>query len=76
MSNVKLLKMADMQLIDVTIKRHKFGRMGPTLRKNESSVVRQAMQWLAILWMALEEVRRDVETNCGKGVQGSKQNMV
>ena len=37
--------MADMQQIDVIIKRHKWGWIGYTLRKDESSVARQAMQW-------------------------------
>ena len=34
--------MADMQEIDVIIKRHKWGWIGHTLQKDESSV---AMQW-------------------------------
>ena len=42
---MNLLKMADMQQIDVIIKRHKWGWIGYTLRKDESSVARQAMQW-------------------------------
>ena len=37
--------MADMQQIDAIIKRHKWGWIGHTLRKDESSVDRQAMQW-------------------------------
>ena len=41
---MNLLKMADMQQIDLTIKRHKWGWIGHTLRKYESSVARQAMQ--------------------------------
>ena len=36
-SNMNLLKMADMQQIDVIIKRHKWGWIGHTLRKDESS---------------------------------------
>ena len=44
-SNMNLLKMADMQLIDVIIIRHKWGWIGHTLRKDESPVARQAMQW-------------------------------
>ena len=40
-----MLKMADMQQFDVIIKRHKWGWIGHTLRKDESSVARQAMQW-------------------------------
>ena len=55
--------MADMQQIDVIIRKHKWGWIGHTLRKNESSVARQAMQW------------NRLETNCGKGVQESKQNL-
>ena len=42
---MNLLKMTDMQQIDVIIKRHKWGCIGHTLRKDESSVDRQAMQW-------------------------------
>ena len=42
---MNLLKMADMQHIDVIIKRHKCGWIGHILRKDESSVARQAMQW-------------------------------
>ena len=42
--NMNLLKMADTQQIDVIIKRHKWGWIGHTLRKDESSVARQAMQ--------------------------------
>ena len=40
-SNMNLLKMADMQQIDVITKRHKCGWIGHTLRKYESSVARQ-----------------------------------
>ena len=43
-SNMNLLKIADMQQIDVIIKRHKWGRIGHIL-KVESSVARQAMEW-------------------------------
>ena len=39
------MKIADMKLIDVTIRRHKWGWIGHTLRKDESLVARQAMQW-------------------------------
>ena len=39
---------ADMQQIDVIIKRHKWGWIGRTLRKDESSLIRQAMQWTAL----------------------------
>ena len=46
--------MADMQQIDVVIKRHKWGL---TLRKDESSVARQAMQWN--VQMVLGEERQD-----------------
>ena len=42
---MNLLKMLDMQQIDLNIKRHKWGWIGHTLRKGESSVARQAMQW-------------------------------
>ena len=65
--------MADMQQIDVIIKRHKWGWIGHTLRKDESSVARQAMQW-----NPLDGIGRktgDLETNCRKGVQDSKQNL-
>ena len=44
-SNMNLLKMADMQQIDVIIKRHKRGWIGHKLRKDESSVARKTMQW-------------------------------
>ena len=37
--------MADMQQIDGIIKRHKWAWIGHTLRNDESSVARQAMQW-------------------------------
>ena len=50
-SHMNLLKMADMQQIDVIIKIHKWGWIGHTLRKDESLVARQAMQW--IIWMIL-----------------------
>ena len=36
--------MADMQQIDVIIKRHKWGWIGHTLRKDESSVARQPIE--------------------------------
>ena len=52
------LKMADMQQIDVINKRHKRGWIGHTLRKDESSVGRQAL-YNGILWMALGEERVD-----------------
>ena len=42
---MNLLKMADRQQIDVIIKRHKWGWIGHTLRKDESSVARQVLQW-------------------------------
>ena len=42
---MNLLKMADMQQIAVIIKRHKWDWIGHTLRKDEFSVFRQAMQW-------------------------------
>ena len=44
-SNVNLLKMANMQLNDVTIKRHKWSWIEHTLRKDVCSVAPQAMQW-------------------------------
>ena len=69
--------MADMQLIDVTIKRHKWGWTGHTLGKDESSVAQQAMQWNRLDGFGAEMgVLRDVETNCGKAVLESKQNLV
>ena len=37
--------MTDMQQIDVIIERHKWGWFEHTLRKDESSVARQALQW-------------------------------
>ena len=37
--------MADMQQIDVIIKRHKWGWIEHILRKDESLVALQAMQW-------------------------------
>ena len=56
-SNVNLLKMADIQQIDVIIKRHKWGWIGQTLRK-------MTIQWPdklcnGILWMVLGEERGD-----------------
>ena len=73
-SNMNLLKMADMQQIDVIIKRHKWGWIGHTLQK-------MSLQWTdklcnGILWMVLGKTLRDVKTNCGKAVQESKQNLV
>ena len=44
-ADVNILKMADMQQIDVIIERHKWGWIGHTLRKDESLVTRQAIQW-------------------------------
>ena len=44
-SNVNLLKMPDMQQIDVIIKRQKLSCIRHSLRTDESSVARQAMQW-------------------------------
>ena len=71
-SNVNLLKMADMQLIDVTIKMHKWGWILHTLRKDESSVARQAMQWNpGWHWEKKLERKREEEKNSGKRVQGS-----
>ena len=56
---------------------HKWGWIGHTLRKAESSLARQAMQWNPLDGIGKKgETLRDVETNCGKGVQGSKQNLV
>ena len=43
-SNMNQLKMADVQQIDVIIKIHKWGWIGHTLRRDESSVARQATQ--------------------------------
>ena len=50
---MNLLKMANMQQIDVIIKRHKWGWIGHTLRKDESSVPDKLCN--GILWMVLEE---------------------
>ena len=57
-SNTNLLKMADMQQIDVIIRRHKRGWIGHNLRK-------ESLQWPdklcnGILWMVLEEKRGDL----------------
>ena len=62
---MNLLKMEDMQQIDVIIKRHKWG--WHTLRKDESSVARQAMQWNPLDGIGRKKGRPCV--NCGKGVQ-------
>ena len=64
--------MAVMQQIDVIIKRHKWGWIGHTLRKDESPVTRHDKLCNGIVWMVLGEkgeTLRDVQTNCGKGVQ-------
>ena len=42
---MNLLKRAEMQHIDVIIQWHKYDWIGHTLRNDESSVARQAMQW-------------------------------
>ena len=69
-SNPNLLKMAAMQQIDLIIKRHKCGWIGNTLRKDEPSVARHAMQWDALdvisrrKWKRIETWRRTVETEC------------
>ena len=77
MPNVNLLKMAAMQQIDVIIKRHKWGWIGHNLRKDESSVARQAMQWNPLDSIRIRKGRqRDVEKNCGKRVHEPKQNLV
>ena len=70
MSNVNLLKMVDMQQIDLIIKRHIWGWMGHTLRKDESSLVQQAMQWSSLDGIErrngrpCETCRRTVEKQC------------
>ena len=51
--------MADMEQIAVIIKRHKWGWIGQTLRKDESSVDRQAMQW-----NLLDSIGRKKERPC------------
>ena len=67
---MNLLKMADIQQIDVIIKRHKWGWIGHTLRKDESSVERQAMQWNSLDGIGrkkgrpCETWRRTVEGEC------------
>ena len=66
---MNLLKMADMQQIDVIIKRHIWGWIGHTLRKDESSVARQAMQWNPLDGIIkkgrpCETWRRTVEREC------------
>ena len=70
-SNMNLWKIADMQQIDVIIKRHKWGWIGL------DSVARQAMQWNPLDGIGRRKERPcrrgDVETNCGKGVEESKQ---
>ena len=43
-THLNLLKMANMQQMDVIIERHKWSWIGHTLWKDESSVARQAMQ--------------------------------
>ena len=40
--------MADMQQIDMIIRRHKWGWIGHTMRRDESLVAQQAMQWNAL----------------------------
>ena len=64
---MNLLEMADMQQIDVIIKSHKWGWIGHTLRKEESSVARQAMQWNPLGDMKEKRgdlVRRTMEREC------------
>ena len=56
-NTMDLLKMTDMQQIDVIIKRHKWDSIGHTVRKDESSVARLCN---GILWMVLGEKRRDL----------------
>ena len=64
------LRMADMQQIDVIIKRHKCGWIGHTLPKDETSVARQAMQWYPLDGIGrkkgrpCETWRRTVEREC------------
>ena len=70
---MNLLKMADMQQIDVIIKRHKWGWIGHTLRKDESSVARQAMQWNPLDGIVRKK-GRPCET-WRRTVQESKQNL-
>ena len=66
---LNLQKIADMQ-IDVTIKRHKWGWIGHTLRKDESSVPRQAMKWNPLDGIgrskqrSCETCRRTVKKEC------------
>ena len=71
--NVNILKMANMELIDVSIKRHTWLMwpwIGQTLQKDESSVARQAMQWNpldGIGWRngrSCETCRRTVQREC------------
>ena len=60
--------------IDVTIKRHKWGWVGHTLRTLCTDKLCNRIRW-----MVLKEERVDparLETNCGKGVQESKQILV
>ena len=62
--------MADVQQIDVIIKRQKWGSIEHTLRKDESSVARQAMQWNPLDGIGTkkgrpcETWRRTVEREC------------
>ena len=69
-SNMNPLKIADMAQIDVIIKRYKWGWIGHTLRKDESSMARQVMQWnhLDVIGrkkgILCETWRRTVEREC------------
>ena len=68
MTNVNVLKMAAMQLIDVSIKRQQWGWIGHTLRKVESD-----KRCSGILWMVLVEEREDPAR---RTVERSKQILV
>ena len=65
-----------MQQIDVTIKRHKWGWIGHTLRKDEFSVARQAMQGKPLDGIGRKngDLIRPGDELC-KRVQESKQNL-
>ena len=75
---MNLLKMADMQQIDVIIKIHKWGWIGHTI-----SCKKMSLQWPdklcnEILWLVLPDEREDTTRRemKWKGVLGSKQNLV
>ena len=56
--------MADMQQIDVIIKRQKWSCIGHILQKDESSVARQAMQRNPLDGIGRRKRRQTVEREC------------